>query len=254
MNLDALDLSIIGPAFLAGLLVLATHVPLGREVLNRGIIFIDLAVAQIAALGVIAASALGWQAGIAVQAAAVGAAVIGAMFLHWTENRFGRHQEAVIGVVFVLAATGGILLLSKDPHGGDAVRDLLVGQILWVELAGLLPMALLYGVLLAIWFGLRERMGSIGFYLVFAVAVTASVQLVGVYLVFASLIIPALATQAMDERRGLIWAWGLGAVGYLLGLAASAVLDLPSGAVIVWSLALVAVIIASIQSHRDPEA
>jgi len=255
MNMDALDPSIMGPAFVAGLLVLSTHVPLGREVLKRGIIFIDLAVAQIAGLGVIAASAFGWEPqGWRVQVAAVTAAVLGALFLHWTERRFGRYQEAVIGVVFVLAATGGILLLAADPHGGDAVRDLLVGQILWVDMQRLLPMGLLYAVMLGLWFGLRGRLGGLGFYLIFAITVTASVQVVGVYLVFASLIVPALATQGLDGWRGLSAAWGLGAAGYLLGLAASALLDLPSGAVIVWSLALLAAIIAGIRSWKRPEA
>ena len=82
MNMDALDISILGPGFLAGLLVLATHVPLGRQVLKRGIIFIDLAVAQMAGLGVVAASVLGWDThGIAAQIAAVSAALIGAALL-----------------------------------------------------------------------------------------------------------------------------------------------------------------------------
>lgn len=95
MNLDTLNLNILGPAFLAGLLVLATHVPLGQQVLKRGIVFIDLAVAQIAALGVIAADAMGWEPqGIKVQIAAVCAALLGALLLTWTEKsgqKFRRH-------------------------------------------------------------------------------------------------------------------------------------------------------------------
>ncbi|MES1987362.1 MAG: metal ABC transporter permease, partial [Pseudomonadota bacterium] len=89
MNLDTLNLNILGPAFLAGLLVLATHVPLGQQVLKRGIVFIDLAVAQIAALGVIAADAMGWEPqGIKVQIAAVSAALLGALLLTWTEKKW----------------------------------------------------------------------------------------------------------------------------------------------------------------------
>ncbi len=243
MNSDALDLSILGPAMLAGLLVLTTHVPMGREVLRRGIIFIDLAVAQISGLGVIAAQRMDLHVeGFGVQLAAGAAAVFGALLLTWTERRFPDIQEALIGILFVLAATGGILLLADNPHGGEQLRELLVGQILWVNPASLWPVAILYAGVLALWFGLAGQIGRIGFYLLFAVTVTASVQLAGVYLVFASLIIPAVATRAQPGWRGLIIAFLLGAAGYGVGLVLSALLDLPTGAMIVWSLAILAAI------------
>lgn len=238
MNLDALDLSILGPAFIAGLLVLATHVPMGRQVLARGIVFIDLAIAQIAGLGVIGADALGWEPqGIAVQIAAVTAALLGAALLTYTEKRWPDIQEALIGVLFVLAACAGLLLLANNPHGGEHLKDLLVGQILWVSYAQLLPVALLSAVLLALWFGARTRLGRMGFYAMFAVAVTASVQLVGVYLVFASLIIPALASRVHASHRQLVIGYSVGVLGYAIGLTLSAIFDLPSGAVVVWALA-----------------
>ena len=234
-----LDLSIIGPAFLAGLLVLATHVPLGLQVLSRGIVFIDLAIAQIAALGVIAAGALGWeQQGFAVQVAALAAALAGALLLTWTEKRWPQIQEALIGTLFVLGATGATLLLASDPHGGEQLKDLLVGQILWVSNSQLAANAAVAALVLAAWLAVARKAGSIAFYLLFAVAVTASVQLVGVYLVFASLIIPALAVRG--RRRPIAAGYALGALGYALGLAASVALDLPSGAVIVWALAALA--------------
>lgn len=247
MNLASLDWSILGPALLAGLLVLATHVPLGSQVLARGIVFIDLAIAQLAGLGVIAAHALGWgeEQGWQTQTAAVSAALLGALLLTWSEKRWPQVQEALIGVLFVLAATGGILLMSSDPHGGEHLKDLLVGQILWVSLSDLIPIAVLYAVVLVVWFGLRSRLGSLGFYALFAVTVTASVQLVGVYLVFASLIIPALATRGCGrESSRLALGYILGIVGYAVGLALSAFFDLPSGAVVVWSLAVVGVLVA----------
>lgn len=239
LNWSALDWGILGPALIAGLLVLATHVPLGMQVLDRGIVFIDLAIAQIAGLGVIAADALGVpEGGIAVQAAAVGAALLGAMLLTWTERRAPQQQEALIGVLFILAACAGILLLSGNPHGGEHLKDLLVGQILWVnttQLAWLAGVTALIVAAMAL--GLVRRLGPFGFYGVFALAVTASVQLVGVYLVFSSLIIPALGTRAHNGTRRLRVAYLLGAIGYALGLALSALFDLPSGAVIVWTLA-----------------
>lgn len=243
MNLDTLNLSILGPAFLAGLLVLATHVPLGQQVLKRGIVFIDLAVAQIAALGVIAADAMGWEPqGIKVQIAAVCAALLGALLLTWTEKKWPEVQEALIGVFFVLAASAGILLLANNPHGGEHLKDLLAGQILWVSMSQLLPVALLTLVILGVWFGLKDKMGRAGFYGLFALAVTASVQLVGIYLVFSSLIIPALAVRNWSESKKMGGAYSIGAAAYVFGLALSAVFDLPSGAVIVWCLAAVAVI------------
>jgi zinc/manganese transport system permease protein len=238
-----LDLAILVPPFAAGLLVLATHVPLGAQVLRRGIVFIDLAIAQIAALGVIVAGLLdvtpgGWQ----VQVAAAVAAVAGALLLTWTERRWPEVQEAQIGALFVLAATAGILLLAKNPHGGEHLRDLLAGQILWVGFAQLLVPAVVTALILVLWFGWRERLPRIGFYLLFALAVTVSVQLVGVYLVFASLIVPALGVRKHPERRRLPLAYAIGIGGYALGLALSSVFDLPSGALIVWCLALLAVL------------
>ncbi len=246
MNLAALDWTILGPPLLAGLLVLSTHVPLGRQVLARGIIFIDLAVAQFAGLGVVLAQVVGGHvAGPVVQFAAFGAALLGAGGLYLCERRWPRIQEAIIGSVFVLAASGAILLLAGDPQGGEHLKDLLVGQVLWVSGSQLWPMAWLSAaVLLLLWFGVAATRRSLGFYLLFAVAVTASVQLVGVYLVFASLILPALASRTAAGRSGLLRAYGVGIAGYMLGLAASAVFDLPAGPVIVWALAGCAFVMA----------
>src|SRR5436309_1744402 len=116
MNVGSIDLTIIVPAFVAGILVLITHVPLGAQVLKRGIVFIDLAIAQIAALGVIIAGLADLDQGWLVQLAAGAAAVLGALLLTWTEKRWPQVQEAQIGVLFVLAATGGLLLLANNPH------------------------------------------------------------------------------------------------------------------------------------------
>ncbi|MFL6697511.1 MAG: metal ABC transporter permease [Vitreoscilla sp.] len=251
MNWNALEWGILGPALVAGLLVLVTHVALGVRVLDKGIVFIDLAIAQIAGLGVIGADALGLpEGGIAVQAAAVAAALAGALLLTWTEKMWPEIQEALIGVMFVLASCAGILMLSNNPHGGEHLKDLLVGQILWVGKTQILWLGLVTVVLgLAMVSGVVERLGRFGFYATFAIAVTASVQLVGVYLVFTSLIVPALATRGMSGRPRLIAGYGVGAVGYAVGLALSALLDLPSGAVIVWALAVTAVVFATFKGR-----
>lgn len=204
LNWAVLNVSILGPAFLAGLLVVSTHIPLGRRVLKRGIIFIDLAIAQVAGLGVIIASSMGWaHHGWAIQLSAVGAALLAAVLLNITESLWPRAQEALIGVLFILAASLSILFLASNPHGGEYLKDMLVGQILWVRLESLIPVLIVYAVILGLWFGLRHRLGQIGFYVLFAVAVTASVQLVGIYLVFSTLIIPALATWHKPPRRSV---------------------------------------------------
>jgi zinc/manganese transport system permease protein len=232
MNL-AVEMNVLLPALLAGLLVLATHVPLGQEVLKRGIVFIDLAIAQVAVLGVITAEVLGFEAhGWAVQAIAAGAALAAAALLSYAERRFAAQEEALIGVLFVLAASLALLLLHSHPHGAEHLKDVLEGQILWTEIKTLLPVALLYAVVLALWFGARQRFGRAGFYFLFALTVTASVQLVGVYLVFASLIIPALAAARLP------FAYALGVLAYALGLTLSLTADLPAAPVIVCTLAL----------------
>ena len=103
--MNTLELSILLPAMLAGSLVVLTHIPLGQEVLRRGIIFIDLAIAQIAGLGVIAAYSFGWEThGWEVQIVAVSTALTGALFLYWCEKSWPDVQEAIIGVLFILAA------------------------------------------------------------------------------------------------------------------------------------------------------
>jgi len=243
VNFDALDISILGPAFLAGLLVIATHVPLGQQVLKRGIVFIDLAVAQIAALGVIAADTMGWEPqGIQVQIAAVIAAMLGALLLTWTEKRWPEVQEALIGALFVLAASAAIILLSNNPHGGEHLKDLLAGQILWVSLSQLIPVLIATLIILTIWFKFKDQLNRAGFYMLFAIAITASVQLVGVYLVFSTLIMPAIAVRLWTQKYQLAGGYVIGVVAYLIGLLASAILDLPSGAIIVWSLAITGIL------------
>ncbi|MES9854218.1 MAG: metal ABC transporter permease [Candidatus Thiodiazotropha sp. L084R] len=238
MNWLALEPEILLPAFLAGLIVATTHVPLGRHVLKRGIIFLDLAVAQTAGMGLIAAHSFGWEpGGWQVQVIAVSAAITASFLLHLTDKRWPEIQEALIGSLFVLTSSGSILLLAANPHGGEHLKELLVGQILWVSYQQVIPVAVLYLVILSLWYSLRHRASSLIFYLLFAITITASVQLVGVYLVFATLILPALALRKVER-----WADGAGyliaAVGYALGLVLAALWDMPAGAMIVYTLAV----------------
>jgi zinc/manganese transport system permease protein len=226
------DFAIFWPALAAGLLVAATHVPLGIEVLKRGIVFIDLAMAQFAGLGVVLADWAGFEHhGAATQVAGLSAALAGAFLLSWTERRWPQVQEAIIGVSFIAAANVAILLLAANPQGSEHLKHLLVGQILWVSPAQVPLVALTSAVILATWLWRGERL----FYLLFACAVTVSVQLVGLYLVFATLIVPALATRGMRAGR-LTACYAVAAIGYLAGLVLSTLSDLPAGPLIVCAL------------------
>jgi zinc/manganese transport system permease protein len=248
--LDALSLDIIGPAFLAGLLVLATHVPLGSMVLDRGIVFIDIAIAQVAALGVVVGAAVfGDITGVRVQLSAFVAALLVALLLIWTEKRFGELQEAVIGVVFILAASLQIIVLSSTPGGAEQLKELLVGQILLVTPRDLVPVLVAYGAVLAIWMFRDLRRERLLFYTAFAVVITFSVQIVGVLLVFASLIVPALAVRSLAPQWRLIAAFNIGVVGYVIGLVLSSLKDLPTGATIVCMIIATAVVAAAVLSR-----
>lgn len=236
-------LTILGPAMLAGLLVLATHVPLGRQVLQRGIIFIDLAVAQAAATGALV-GALWFDAdhGWAQQGMAAGTALVMVTGLHALERHWPEVQEALIGASFVVLACVALLITASDPQGGEHVQDLLAGQILWahatqlgwlaaITVAALLCMRIFSSPLMT-------------FYIPFALAITTAVQVIGVYLVFASLIFPALACRALAGRQALAVALIAGVTGYGTGLVASMLADLPSGPTIVVTLALACAISA----------
>ena len=243
MNGLAIDLSILWPALIAGALVSLSHVPLGQQVLSRGIVFIDLAIAQVAGLGVIAASSFGLSiTGWGAQVAAGAAALAGALLLTWTERKRPEVQEALIGILFVLASTAQILLLANDPHGGDNLKELLAGQILWVSDAQLIRTAVVTAIFVLVWFRWREQIGRVWFYVLFALVVTASVQLVGVYLVFTTLIVPAVATYRHTAKRQLALGYAVAFGSYLAGLALSVITDLPSSAVIVWTMAALALI------------
>jgi zinc/manganese transport system permease protein len=253
MNDLLTDLSILLPALIAGLLVAVSHVPLGQQVLSRGIVFIDLAIAQVAGLGVIAASSFGMPVeGWGAQAAAGAAALAGAFLLTWTEKKRPEVQEALIGILFILASTAQILLLANDPHGGENLKDLLAGQILWVSNSQLIRTAVLTAIFALVWFTWREKIGRIGFYVLFALVVTASVQLVGVYLVFTTLIVPAVATYRHAPKHQLLLGYALAVGSYVVGLGVSLVTDLPSSPVIVWVMGVLGLLVHLTGRHGAP--
>lgn len=238
------DWSVLGAPLLAGILVASTHVVLGRRVLERGIVFIDLTIAQVAALGGILLALLGGpEEGWPVTAAAGAAALAAAAGLAWSERHLADVQEALIGSLYVIAASAAILLVAHNPHGAEHFEEMLSGQILWVGFGDLVPLAAISLPLLAVW-ALWAHGRPLAFYFVFAIAIMASVRVIGVFLVFATLILPALAVHGLPERRGLLAGFLLTVAGYGLGLWLSVPFDLPAGPLIVCTLGALALVAA----------
>ena len=239
-------LEIIGPAVAAGLMIALTHAPLGIEVLRRGIIFIDLAVAQIAGLGLVVGNMFihdpsPWL----IQFMALSCAVAAGLFFRKVETAMPERQEAIIGCTFILAASLALLLLADHPHGGEEVKHLLSGQMLFVTWTDVAKHSPIYALILLAWFSRPEVRNNVGFYLLFALAITSSVQLVGVYVVFASLILPALA--AVRVRKPHLVAWLCGVAAVLSGIAFAVAFDMPAGPIIILSYTATALIIRGVR-------
>jgi zinc/manganese transport system permease protein len=232
---------VIGPALLICSMIVLTHVPLGIEVLKRGIIFIDLAVAQIAGLGLIATNIFFHQLySWLPQLVALICAIFAGLFFHKVEMKIPKQQEAIIGVTFILAASLAILLLADHPTGGEEIRHLLSGQILFVTWQDVAKHVPIYILILAVWFFKTEFRNNISFYLLFALAVTSSVQMVGIYVVFASLILPALAVINISNPYKIGWLCGF--ISVMAGVFFAVFFDTPAGPLIVISYVLTTII------------
>jgi zinc/manganese transport system permease protein len=239
-------LALLWPPFLVALCLIGIHTYFGIQVLARGVIFVDLALAQIAALGTTVAFMLGHpmqsQAGYGYSLAFT---LLAALLLAFTRGWSGRiPQEALIGIIYVVAAAAAILLIDRAPQGAEHLKQILTGNILTTgtgELAAIVPLYLAIGVL---HWALRHRVTAADgaswfweffFYATFGVVVTSSVALAGVLLVFSFLIIPAAIGVLYAEglARQLAIGWAVGTLASGAGLAASYLWDLPTGAAMV---------------------
>jgi zinc/manganese transport system permease protein len=247
--------------FLMCLVLTGIHAYLGVHVLAREVVFVDIALAQIAALGATAAFLLGhemdtWESYVL----GLSATLVGALVLALTRSR-RRHvsQEAVIGVVYAVSAAAAVLVADRAPHGAEQVRTMLVGNLLAVQTPEVVKVAILYAAIgLLHWLcrrpfflistdpdtayreGWRVRLWDFLFYASFGVVVTSSVRIAGVLLVFSYLIVPALAGILLGRTVGhkLLIGWGFGTLVSLIGMTASAVFDLPTGATVVCAFGL----------------
>jgi len=302
-------IAILLPALVAGLLMLLIHVPLGREVLGRGVVFIDLSLAQLAAMGAIFAQTLDMPF-IAAQAFALSFALLGALLFKWLEQKhiniekainsqrnmaqeeqderpekrkaskenkprstqlatikpastslmlaqslqsappevvrlavgvsLIKWNEVIIGCSFVLSTALVLLLLSVNPHGAEHINNILSGQLLLADWDRILFSGGIFLAAAALVYWKPTLFLRRWFYLLIAAVITTSVQLCGIYLVFASLIFPAVGTYFVrDKLRRRMLEYAGATMGLVGGLLASFYFDLATGPAIVWGIALV---------------
>lgn len=263
-------LDLMFPALVASLILVGTHGYLGIHIIARGVIFVDLALAQVAAMGWAAAglgladrltAVIGLPEDQASYAIGLGATLIAAALLSVSrmEHKYVP-QEAIIGIIYVVATAGTILLAAQAPRGSEHVEQLLTGSLLWVTWPQIWKTAALYlAIFVGHWF-LRHRFLMISldpatakekrwaiawwdflFYALFGMVVTASVAIAGVLLVFSFLVIPAVIGFLFTTRPSALVAiaWAAGTVASILGLYTSFVTDLPTGPVLVVAFGIV---------------
>lgn len=230
------ELSILIPALCVGLLMMLIHVPLGQEVLKRGIVFIDLSLAQLAAMGAIFSGLLELNY-ILTQIFALLFAILGGLLFFFIEKHFKEITEAIIGCTFVLSATLVIIVMSSIPHGAEHINDILSGQLLFVTWKNILYAGFVFLTATFLIYKNPQIFLKKYFYIVLSIVITTSVQICGVYLVFASLIFPAVATSyIVNEKKRRVIEYLGETFGFILGLTLSFYLDLPAGPAVVWGI------------------
>jgi zinc/manganese transport system permease protein len=251
-------LQVMLPPFVACMVFVAMLGYLGIHIIARGVIFVDLALAQMAALGSMTALLLGVQSqSMTGYAFAFGFATLGALLFSVTRSTGGKPRvphEAIIGIVYVVASAATLLVADKAPHGAETVKEALAGTILWVSWSDIIKLGVVYVVIGAFHWLLRHRFLTISldeekalagrwrlrwwdflFYFSFGVAITLAVPVAGVLLVFTFLVVPSVVAFLFTRRaRPLIAiSWAAAALSSAGGLGVSYKFDLPTGPVIV---------------------
>ncbi len=236
-------IDVLGGAFFLSIVLLGIHSYFGIEIIKRGIIFTDLAIGQMAALG--AAVSLMFLEGKYLYLISLGFALIAGLLNSLVSNKV-KHQEAFIGLMYAFGVSGVFILLSKSAHGTEEFQKLLAADILFTPMSEIVKTAVLYSVLGVSLNFLNKRVGGvlkdIIFFTIFAVTVTSSVRLAGVFVIFALLIAPAFIALRGGNKRVVIRAWIIGIVVNLVAIGVSYNFDLPTGYTIVFFHALTAML------------
>jgi zinc/manganese transport system permease protein len=262
--------SLMAAPFAACIVLVGIHAYLGLHVLEREVIFVDLALAQLAALGSAVAVLIGCEpdSGTA-YLLSLGVVFVGAsLFTLVRGQRYAIPQEAIIGITFAVSSAAGILVLDQVPHGAEHLQSMLVGSILWVSWQDVLQLSVLYALLGVFYWLFRARFEWIStaaedapapswslrwwdflFYASFGVVITQSVSVAGV---FSFLIVPAvcaaLFAQSFQKRLAIAWGVGLAASG--TGISLSYLADLPTGATVVCTFGIVLVLLGAFKMLR----
>jgi zinc/manganese transport system permease protein len=250
MSLDHI-VGILAAPFVISVLLVGIHCYLGLHVLARGVIFVDLSLAQVAAFGSTVALLLGYEHhSLQAYLIAFGATLIASfVFAIARRNEKLFPQEAIIGVTYAMCSALVILAVDKMAHGAEHLKDLMVGDVLWVTWDDVKKAAFVYAAVGLIHFIFRKKIIQASFdqdnpphpiwdfifYALFGVVITSSVHLAGVLQVFSVLIVPALASRPFATSLGkrLIFGWILGVILTLIGMGLSIRWDMPSGALVV---------------------
>jgi len=255
-------LEFMAAPFAACVVLVGIHAYLGLHVLLRGVIFVDLALAQIAALGTVIALVAGHPPGsFASITFSLGATILGAAIFSMTRMRSSKiPQEAIIGLTFVIASAAAILVADQAPEGAEQIKELLAGSILWVTWPRVVRIFMIYTAVglfhylfrrrftlisedpeKAFALGWNVRLWDFWFYASFGVVITLSVQIAGVLMVFSYLVAPAIIALAVSSNWPARIAIGcaVGLTGSILGLIASYRWDMPSGPAIVCFLGVI---------------
>lgn len=250
---------------IACLVLSAMHAYLGIHVIERKVIFVDLALAQIAALGAAFGFLMGFEFGDTVSySIGLCFTFIGAGIFAITRSRRERvPQEAIIGIVYAVSAAAFILVMDRAPEGAEKIKGMLVGSVLFVTWPEVIKVSILYAILGVFHFVFRKRFMTISsdaeeafrsgmsvkwwdflFYVSFGIVVTQSVRISGVLLVFSFLVVPGVIAVEFADRYGVRLALGsaVGVVSSLGGIVVSVILDIPTGASIVCTFGLILIL------------
>jgi len=260
--------------FLACLVLTGMHAYLGLHVLERQVIFVDLSLAQIAALG----SSLALLFGYGMESAnsywlSLGFTIIGSAIFALTRFRKQRiPQEAIIGIVYVVSAALLVMILSRSGEGDEHIKQALAGNLLLVDAPEIVKVFLIYSIIGLLHYAFRKPIVLISrdpekafqksvkvklwdflFYVSFGFVVSSSVRIVGVLLVFAFLVVPAACAMVFSDRikTRLIIGWGVGLFASVLGMAVSYFGDFPTAASVVCVFGLLLLFLALVSSFRS---